>query len=67
MLTNATKAQTHGVPFFDLAASHASLRSAVADDFARLIDSGAFVNGPALSTSAPAAPRAPRAGSVSSG
>jgi dTDP-4-amino-4,6-dideoxygalactose transaminase len=36
------------VPFLDLGPSHAGLANALLDDFARLIESGAFTNGPAV-------------------
>jgi dTDP-4-amino-4,6-dideoxygalactose transaminase len=36
------------IPFFDLAPTHAGLKEALLRDFAELIDSGAFTNGPAV-------------------
>jgi dTDP-4-amino-4,6-dideoxygalactose transaminase len=36
------------VPFLDLAPSHAELAPALLEDFARLIESGGFTNGPAV-------------------
>jgi dTDP-3-amino-3,4,6-trideoxy-alpha-D-glucose transaminase len=36
------------VPFLDLGRIHAGLKDALLDDFARLIDSGSFINGPAV-------------------
>jgi dTDP-4-amino-4,6-dideoxygalactose transaminase len=35
-----------GVPFLDLAPSHAPLKAAILEEIAELIDSGAFTNGP---------------------
>ncbi len=36
------------VPFLDLGPSHAGLAEALLDDFARLLETGAFTNGPAV-------------------
>jgi len=43
----APRAETR-VPFLDLGPSHDGLAAALLDDFARLIESGAFTNGPAV-------------------
>lgn len=42
----ASIALTSGVPFVDLGASHARLRSEILEDIEALLDSGAFTNGP---------------------
>ena len=36
------------VPFLDLGRIHAVLKDALLEDFSRLIDSGRFINGPAV-------------------
>jgi dTDP-4-amino-4,6-dideoxygalactose transaminase len=38
------------VPFLDLGRIHADLKAGLLEDFAELIDSGAFINGPAVAT-----------------
>jgi dTDP-4-amino-4,6-dideoxygalactose transaminase len=43
-----TVRQRSEVPFLDLASVHAGLKAALLQDFAELIDSGAFTNGPAV-------------------
>src|SRR4051812_20558717 len=40
--------ETEKVPFLNLGPSHASLKEALLRDFAELIDSGHFANGPAV-------------------
>ena len=47
MATSAAASKTT-VPFLDLGAIHAPLKAELLDDFARLIDSNAYVNGPAV-------------------
>ena len=44
-----SKVQTTHVPFVDLAQVHAGLRSHFLDDLSRLIETGDFVNGAAVS------------------
>jgi dTDP-4-amino-4,6-dideoxygalactose transaminase len=39
-----------GVPFLDLAPSHAPLKDAILADIAALVDAGAFTNGPAVAS-----------------
>jgi dTDP-4-amino-4,6-dideoxygalactose transaminase len=39
-----------GVPFLDLAPSHAPLKAAILEEISTLIDSGAFTNGPQVAT-----------------
>ncbi|MGZ4370959.1 MAG: DegT/DnrJ/EryC1/StrS family aminotransferase [Gaiellaceae bacterium] len=39
---------SRSVPFLDLGRIHAGLKDALLEDFARLIDSGRFINGPAV-------------------
>jgi len=47
-MTESTLERAVAVPFLDLGAIHADLKSGLLDDFAQLIDSSAFVNGPAV-------------------
>jgi dTDP-4-amino-4,6-dideoxygalactose transaminase len=46
--TLTTRADSVSVPFLDLGPSHRSVKDELLEDFARLIDSNAFTNGPAV-------------------
>ncbi len=45
---SSSRASSMTVPFLDLGRTHAGLKDALLEDFARLIDSGRFINGPAV-------------------
>jgi dTDP-3-amino-3,4,6-trideoxy-alpha-D-glucose transaminase len=46
--SSTRKAPSRTVPFLDLGRTHAGLKDALLEDFAALIDSGRFINGPAV-------------------
>ena len=48
MTTRAPAARRLAVPFFDLGPAHEAIRDDLVADFAGLLDSGAFANGPAV-------------------
>src|SRR5689334_11012668 len=43
---SATSSASRNVPFIDLSPMHGPLKAAIVDDLTRLVDTGAFINGP---------------------